>query len=455
MAKEKETALKVPPQSLEAEQSVLGALLLDTDAIVKIIDSLQAKDFYKFAHEKIYEAIVDLYNNKEPIDLVTLTNRLEEKKLVDEVGGSSYLVSLVESTPTAINIVSYAQIVHQKATLRRLLSAANEIVGLAFQEDTNIDEILDKSESALFGVSQKYLKQNFINIKEALSESFERLDKLHQDKEKIRGIPTGFNGLDSLLAGLQAGDLVVLAARPSMGKSAFALNIAYNCAKEGSPVGIFSLEMSTEQIIDRFYSLSSGIDSWKLRTGNLNDTDFDKIGVAMGHLAEVPIFIDDSPIISVMDMRAKARRLQSESGLGLIIVDYLQLLESKKASDSRVQEISEITRALKAMAKELGVPVLALSQLSRNVEMRSPKIPQLADLRESGSIEQDADVVMFIYRDEYYNKETEKKNIADILIRKHRNGPTGDVELYFQSDTMKFGDVDKKHETTEVMVEEF
>jgi len=437
---------KLPPQNLEAEASVLGALLIDKDAIVKVADVLVPSDFYKEANSIIYEAILELFEKREPIDVVTLSNILESKGKLEEVGGASYLASLVNSVPTAAHVVNYAEIVQQKATLRRLISAASEISSLAFDEDREMDVLLDKAEQILFNVSQRYLKENFVGLKDVLVESFERIDKLHKDKGTIRGVPTGFVELDNLLAGLQPSDLIILAGRPSMGKSALALNIAANVAiKSKVPVGIFSLEMSKEQLVDRLICLEAGVDSWRLRTGNLTDSDFPKIGQAMGSLSEAPIFIDDSPNNTIMEMRTKARRLQAEHNLGLIIVDYLQLMESRYSSEvNRVQEISEISRSLKALARELNVPVIALSQLSRAVEQRSPKIPQLADLRESGSIEQDADVVMFIYREEYYNPDTPEKNIAKIFVKKHRNGPTGEVDLYFRSEQMKFENLEKK-----------
>ncbi len=446
---------KLPPQSIEAEASVLGSLLLDKEAIVKIADTLSPSDFYKEAHKIIYEAILELFEKREPIDLVTLSNKLESSGKLTEVGGASYLTALANSVPTAAHIIHYAQIVQHKATLRKLISAASEITNLAFDEEKDINFILDKSEQLLFSVSQRYLRENFIPIKAVLTESFERIDKLHKDKGVLRGIPTGFFELDNILAGLQPADLIILAGRPSMGKSALALNIAAHVAcREHIPVGIFSLEMSKEQLIDRLLCSEAGVDSWKMRTGNLSDDDFPKIGQAMGLLSEAPIFVDDSPNTTIMEMRAKARRLQAEQGLGLLVVDYLQLMESRYTADvNRVQEISEISRSLKALARELNVPVLTLSQLSRAVEQRSPKIPQLADLRESGSIEQDADVVMFIYREDYYEPKTERRNIADIFIKKHRNGPTGQVELYFKSEQMKFENLERRH-NEEVLQEE-
>lgn len=354
---------------------------------------------------------------------------------------------MVNSVPTSAHVATYANIVHQKATLRRLISAASSITELGFDETAELETILDKAESTLFSVSQKYVKQYFTPIKDILEESFDRIDKLHKDKGTIRGVPTGFRDLDNLLAGLQKSDLVILAARPSIGKSSLALNIADHVAcEEKTAVGIFSLEMSKEQIIDRFLCMRGAVDSWKLRTGNLEDEDFGKLNYAMGVLSEAPIYIDDSPYANVMEIRTKARRLQVEHELGLIVIDYLQLMSGIgfKSSDNRVQEVSEISRSLKALARELNVPVLAISQLSRAVEHRPDKRPMLADLRESGSIEQDADVVMFIYRDDYYDKESDQKNIAEILIRKHRNGPTGDVQLFFKPEYMKFGTIEKK-----------
>jgi replicative DNA helicase len=378
---------------------------------------------------------------------LTLANRLEEVGEIDKVGGSAYLTELVDSVPTAAHVAHYAGIVAHKATLRRLITAASRITSLGHDENMALDALLDQAEQSLFEVSQKHLKQNFIPISSVLAESFDRLDALHKDKHTIRGVPTGFTGLDKLLAGLQKSDLIILAARPSMGKTTLAINIAQNVAtKEGVPVGIFSLEMSKEQLIDRMLATESGVDSWKLRTGNLEDSDFPKINNAMAVLSDAPIFIDDSPMVNVMEMRTKARRLQSEHDLGLIVIDYLQLMSGRKGGgDNRVQEVSEISRGLKGLARELNVPVIALSQLSRSVESRTPAIPQLSDLRESGSIEQDADVVMFIYRDDYYNKETENPGVANILVRKHRNGPTGEVEVFFHPEQLVFRNIDNAH----------
>lgn len=441
------SAQKVPPQNIQAEASLIGSLLLDREAIIKVADIVAGDDFYVDKNRLIYEAILGLYEKREPIDVVTLSNRLESMGELEAIGGGAYLVELVNGVPSAAHVVHYAQIVAQKATLRRLIDASGKINALAFDEEAPLDSLLDNAEQTLFEVSQKHLKQNFSPIREVLAESFDRLDALHKDKKQLRGLPTGFRALDHLLAGLQKSDLVILAARPSMGKTSLAMNIAQNVAiKTGVPVGIFSLEMSKEQLIDRLLAGEARIDSWKLRTGNLEDRDFEKLNKAMGVLAEAPIYIDDSAMANVMEMRTKARRLQSEHDLGLIVIDYLQLMSGRNnQSDNRVQEISEISRGLKGLARELNVPVVALSQLSRSVEARHPQIPQLSDLRESGSIEQDADVVMFIYREDYYNKESERQNIADIFIKKHRNGPTGDVELYFEADKMLFKNIDRTH----------
>ena len=437
---------KMPPQNPQAEASLIGSLLIDKDAIIKIADIVHTEDFYIDKNGLIFSSIIKLFEKREPLDVVTLSEELEKQGSLKEIGGASYLTDLVNGVPSASHVVQYAQIVAQKATLRRLIEAASQINSMAYDEEEQLDSLLDNAEKTLFDVSQKHLRQNFVSIKDVLAESFDRLDSLHIDKDSIRGIPTGFNGIDNVLAGLQKSDLIILAARPSMGKTSLALNIAQNVAtKQGVPVGIFSLEMSKEQLIDRLLASEAGIDSWKLRTGNLEDKDFEKINKAMGILAEAPLYIDDSAMANVMEMRTKARRLQSEHDLGLIVIDYLQLMSGRAGSDNRVQEISEISRGLKGLARELNVPVIALSQLSRSVEQRNPKIPQLSDLRESGSIEQDADVVMFIYREDYYEKETEKKNIAEVLIKKHRNGPTGDVELFFQPEQTLFRSIDRTH----------
>lgn len=442
-------ASNVPPQNLEAEQAVLGGLLLDQEAMAKVLDIITGEDFYRPDHGLIYETCSDLFAKNQPIDLITLTNALETKKKLKDVGGASYLSSLVANTASAANIVHHANIVQSKAVLRRLISTANSISAQAYDESRDAIELLDEAEKRLFDVADRRLGTHFVAIKNVLSDSFERIDELHKNKGKTRGVASGFHKLDELLAGFQPSDLIILAARPSMGKTALALNIAaYAAVKSKLPVGIFSLEMSKEQLVDRLLTMEAMIDSWRLRTGNLEESDFSKLNYAMGELSEAPLFIDDTPLLSALEIKAKARRLQAEHGLGLIVVDYLQLMEGSKKGSSeinRVQEVSDISRSLKALARELKVPVLALSQLSRAVEGRpGTKIPQLSDLRDSGSIEQDADVVMFIYREEYYEPETEKKGIAQILIRKHRNGPLGEVELYFHPEYSRFANMEKE-----------
>ncbi len=442
-----EISSKMPPQNLEAEASLLGAILVDNEAITKVADKVTAEDFYVSRNAFIFTSMIDLYEARQPIDLLTLANKLDGVGELDKMGGAAYLTELVDAVPTAAHVAHYAEIVSHKATLRRLISAAGKITNLGHDEDSPLDGLLDTAEQTLFEVSQKNLKQNFISISSILVDSFDRLDDLHKDNKKLRGVPTGFKSLDRTLAGLQKSDLIILAARPSIGKTTLALNIAQHVAvKEGIPVGIFSLEMSKEQLIDRLLAGESGVDAWKLRNGALEDTDFPKINHAMAVLSDAPIFIDDSALTNVMEMRTKARRLQAEHDLGLIVIDYLQLMSGRNSrSDNRVQEVSEISRGLKGLARELNVPVLALSQLSRSVESRTPQIPMLSDLRESGSIEQDADVVMFIYREEMYNPDTDRQHIADILISKHRNGPTGRAELYFHPELLSFRNLDATH----------
>src|SRR5688572_13013321 len=436
------------PHNPEAEASLLGAVLIDADALVKIADIIQADDFFDPRHKHIYNAVITLYEKRSPIDVLTLADELKNNGLLDMVGGPSYLTELTNFVPTAAHVEQYAEIVAQKALRRRLIKASQLMTNLGFDESKALRELIEEAETTLFEVSQKHVKQSVVSLEAILSESFDRLDDLHKDKNKLRGVPTGFKDMDNILAGLQPSDLFILAARPSMGKTAFSLNLAHNIAVAGHAVLMFSLEMSKEQLVDRLLAMESGVDAWALRTGNLTDTDFEKIGQAMGTLSEAKMFIDDTPGITVSDLRTKARREAHRQPLGLIIVDYLQLMSGGSkfgGSDNRVQEISEISRGLKGIARELNVPVIALSQLSRSVESRTPQIPQLSDLRESGSIEQDADVVAFIYREEYYNPETENKNVATILIKKHRNGPTDNVDLYFERDKQRFSSLDRKH----------
>ncbi len=441
----------IPPQNTDAEASLLGAILIDSEAIVKVADIVQAADFYDPKHQRIFEAIVQLYEKHQPIDVLTLADQLKATGFIEFVGGATYLTQLTNFVPTAAHAEQYADIISQKSLRRRLIKASQEIVELGYHEEEALQNLIELAESKLFEVSQKHIKQDISSLETILSESFDRLDELHKDKGKIRGVPTGFKDLDNILAGLQKSDLFILAARPSMGKTALSLNLAHNIALQAQvPVLIFSLEMSKEQLVDRMLAMESGVDAWALRTGNLTDADFEKIGHAMGSLSEAKIYIDDTPGITVSDLRTKARREAHTHPLGLIIVDYLQLMSGGArfgGDGNRVQEISEISRGLKGIARELNVPLIALSQLSRSVESRSPQIPQLQDLRESGSIEQDADVVAFIYREDYYNPESERKNITDIFIKKHRNGPTGAVELYFDREKQRFRSIDTKHST--------
>lgn len=440
---------KLPPQNLEAEESVLGALIIDNNAIIKIADILFPEDFYLPKHQKIFEAILDLYKKNEPIDVLSLTNRLEEKGLLKEVGGASFLTSLVNKTPTSAHVIHYAKIVHQKKILRDLISASYQIQELGWQEEEDVNNILDKAEQIIFNISQKSITYEFIPLKEELIKAFERIDQLHKGGGKLRGLTTGFTELDKYLAGLQKSDLIVLGARPSLGKTALALDIARHVAlRERVPVGIFSLEMSRDQIVDRLIAAESTVDLWRIRTGRLSTegeiNDFTLIQDALARLAEAPIYIDDAPSPTVMQMRTVARRLQAEAGLGLIVVDYLQLITPSSLKESAVQQYSEISRSLKALARELNVPVLTVSQLSRAVEQRSPPIPRLSDLRETGAIEQDCDVAMFIYREDRYNPDTERKNIADVIIAKHRNGPLGHVSLYFNEQLTSFRNLEKE-----------
>ncbi|MFA5247815.1 MAG: replicative DNA helicase [Patescibacteria group bacterium] len=446
---------KLPPQNIEAEQSLLSCLLLDKNAIVKIIDIVSEKDFYKDTHRIIFQTARDLFAKQEPIDILTLSNKLESKNQLTAVGGRTYLAQLSNFVSTASNADNYAKIISHKATLRRLASAAAEISELSFNEEDDIDIILDETEKKIFEISQNYSRGAFLPIDSLLAQAFERIDELHKQGGKLRGLPTGYPDLDNLLAGLQKSDLIILAARPSVGKTSLALDIARQAAvKTKETVGIFSLEMSKEQLVDRMLCAQAGVSLWKMRTGNLSDhdseNDFSRIGEAMGQLSEASIYIDDSSASTVMDIRAKARRLKLEKGLGLIVIDYLQLMEGRgKYGDNRVQEVAEISRGLKGIARELNVPVLALSQLSRAAEAEKPAIPRLSHLRDSGSIEQDADVVMFIYRkaaDRHYSFDElteEEKHLTQIYIAKHRNGPTGKVDLYFDSEMTSFKNISK------------
>ncbi len=445
---------RIPPHNLEAESNVLGSLLIDSEAIGKIADVLVEEDFYKKSHQIIYRACIELYDKREPIDLLSVSNLLSEYGELENIGAKSYLASLANSVVTSSNVKYYAEIVQKKSTLRKLIKVSADITNIAFKETENIDDVLDSAEQKLFGISQKYLKENFSSISSVLNDTFERIDELHKNKGKLRGLPTGYTDLDNLLAGVQKSNLIIIAARPSVGKTSFALDIARNIAIKGKEcVGIFSLEMSKEELVDRILCAEAGVSLWKMRTGKLSDReendDFPRIGHAMGTLADSKIFIDDSSSLNIMQIRTKARRLKLEHNLSCLVIDYLQLMESHADEESRVQEVAKITRGLKGIARELNIPVIALSQLSRAVEMTKPAIPRLAHLRESGTIEQDADVVMFIYRksaDRNYRYEDltpEEKSIAEIHIAKHRNGPTGMVKLFFDENTVSFKNLER------------
>jgi len=449
-----QTLNSIPPHNKEAEQSVLGSILIEKESIIKIIDLIEPNDFYHDSHKLIYESMTDLYNRHDPIDLLTLANLLEERKIIDKIGGPAYLAELTSSVPTATHVFKYAQIVKHKATLRKMIHVGNVIAGCGYNEDEKIETLLETAEKEVFGITQTFLKDRFVHIRDVLSKRFEEFSALHvaDEKDKVKGIPTGFKSLDGILSGLQPSDLIILAARPSMGKTALSLSIVQKIAIESSKqhtVGIFSLEMSKEQLVDRMFCSILGVDSWKLQHGKLDDRDFQNMGSVMDILNKAPIFIDDSIGMSITELKAKARRLQMEHGLDLIVIDYLQLMSTgnQAYNGNRVQEISEISRSLKTLSRELHIPIIALSQLSRAVEARNPKIPQLSDLRESGSIEQDADVVIMLYRKDYYeeNLPEDEVGVTDVFIKKHRNGPVGKVSLRFDKAQMRFYDIDNQH----------
>ena len=447
MANKKEIEAKIPPQNVDAEMSLLGAVLIDEDVLADVTEITKPRDFYDKRHATIFEAMISLFEHHKPVDLLTITDELKKKDNLDLVGGSAYLTELTNYVPTAAHAAAYADMVTQKAVRRRLIKASGDISELGYNEEHNVQELLEQAEAELFAVSDQSLKQDLTSIETILLESFDRLEELHRNKGGLRGVKTGYRDLDNMTAGLQRSDLIILAARPAMGKTTLVTNLAYNVATlNKQSVLFFSLEMSKEQLIDRMLSDVSGVDSWNIRTGNLSDEDFSKLSEASGEMAEAPIYIDDTPGITVLEMRTKARRAAHNAPLGLIVIDYLQLIQGRRTDGNRVQEVSEISRGLKLLARELNVPVIALSQLSRTVESRSPQIPQLADLRESGSIEQDADIVMFIYREAYYNPDTDRENITDLIIAKHRNGPVGKVELYFHPERLRFMSLDKHHD---------
>jgi replicative DNA helicase len=437
---------KLLPQNIEAECGVLGSIIIDPEAIVQVTEFLFPDDFYRDAHRTIYEVILQLYEQREPADFITICDELERRNKLEDVGGASYITSLINQVPTSGNVEYYGRIVERNAILRRLIEAAGQIAAIAYQEE-DADVALDKAEQLIFTISQRHARSDFALLRDILSEYMNKLDQLHERRGTIVGVPTGFTDLDHLTGGLQKSDLIILAARPAVGKTSLALTMAHNTAiKHQRSVAIFSLEMSKEQLVQRLLSMDAAIDQQRLRTGWIEDDEWERIVYAMGTLSEANIWIDDTAGISTVEMRSKARRLQAEHGIDLIIVDYLQLMQSMsgsgKRNENRVQEISEISRNLKGLARELNVPVLALAQLSRAVESRQSKVPQLSDLRESGSIEQDSDIVMFIYRDDVYNPETERKNIADIIVAKHRNGPVGTISLYFQASQTRFHDLE-------------
>lgn len=443
------TMFDVPPHALEAERTVLGALLLDPEAIIKISDFLKPEDFYDPTNRLIFQAIFQLYLAHEPIDFVTVSNKLANDKAVQQIGGSAFLAELASSVPTSSHVYQYGQIVKAKALHRSIIEAGRKITGIGYEMERPIPELLEEVEKTVFQITNMFLKEKFIHIRDILDERYEKFAELHaSDDPSTKGVPTGFQALDYKLSGLQPSDLVILAGRPSMGKTALALNIAVNAAiRNHKTVGVFSLEMSKEQLVDRLFASMLGVDSWKLQRGKLDDSDFQNMGPIMDELSKANIFIDDSSASSMPEFRTKARRLQMEHGLDLLIVDYLQLMSTGNNSyaGNRVQEISEISRSIKQIARELRIPVLALSQLSRAVESRPDKSPQLSDLRESGSIEQDADIVLMMYREDYYNEDSDRQGMTDIFIRKHRNGPTGRIELLFKKEQMRFYDIDKVH----------
>ena len=439
---EKEIVSKIPPNDIIAEQAVLGSMLADTDAVVKAIEILKPEDFYREDHKEIYSAMLELYGLGEPIDFLTLRNILQQRGTLEKVGSEMFLSTLIDSVPTTSNIESYVKIVEEKATLRSLIKAANDILAMGYASTEEVNSIIEKTEKRIFDVLQNRNSRGYASIKDILIDTFDNIEQLYKKKSKVSGIESGFTDLDLKTSGLNPSDLIMVAARPAMGKSAFVLNIAHHVAMNGKvPVMIFSLEMSKEQMVNRILCSEAEVDSMKVRTGDLDSEDWIKLGKASGNLAEAPIYIDDTPGLSSAELRAKCRKAKLEKDIGLIIIDYLQLMESKGRSESRQNEISEISRSLKILAKELNVPVIALSQLSRAPESRPDHRPILSDLRESGSIEQDADIVMFLYRDDYYNPDTEKKNVAEVIIAKNRSGSTGTVELAWLGKYTKFANL--------------
>ncbi len=436
---------KIPPHDIEAEQAVIGSMLIDKDAIMSAVEVLKPEDFYREDNKIIYEAILNLYNRAEPVDIITLKTELQTMKQLEAVGGLEYIAQLPDKVPTTANVEQYIKIIEEKSTLRTLIKTANDLISLGYDQTQEVENLLDTAERKIFDVIQGRNQKGYTSIKDILVDTFTQLEQLYNQKQHITGVPTGFADLDYITAGLHKSDLVIVAARPAMGKSAFALNLATNAAvKSNIPVAIFSLEMSKEQMTNRILCSEAMVDSNKVRTGKIEDDDWQKLAEASGNLSQAQIYIDDTPGISIMEIRAKARKLKLEKNIGMIVIDYIQLVQaSSRKSGSREQEISEISRSLKILAKEINVPVIALSQLSRSVEQRPDHRPMLSDLRESGAIEQDADIVMFLYRDDYYNPDSDKKNIAEIILAKHRAGSTGTVELLWLGNYTKFANLDK------------
>ncbi|CDC05609.1 MAG TPA: replicative DNA helicase [Clostridiaceae bacterium] len=437
---------KVPPHDLEAEQAIIGSMLTDRDAVISAIEILKEEDFYREDNKAIYTAILNLYNRAEPIDIITVKSELESMGKFEQVGGLEYLAELPEKVPTTANAMKYIKIVEEKSTLRRLIKTANEIIELGYSPTEDVEDIMEGAEKKIFNIMQEKNQKGYAPIKDVLVESFTKLEELYNRKQHITGVPSGFTELDYRTAGFHGSELILIAARPAMGKTAFALNIATNAAvKANVPVAVFSLEMSKEQLVNRILCSESMVDSNKVRTGKLEEDDWTKLAGAIGPLSEAEIFIDDTPGINITEIRAKCRKLKLEKNIGMVVIDYLQLIQgSNKRGGSREQEISEISRSLKILAKELDVPVIALSQLSRAAEQRPDHRPMLSDLRESGAIEQDADIVMFLYRDDYYNQDSEKKDIAEIIIAKHRGGSTGTVELLWLGSYTKFVNLERR-----------
>ncbi|MGD8190535.1 replicative DNA helicase [Brevibacillus ginsengisoli] len=437
---------RVPPQNIEAEQSVLGAVFLAKEALITAIEILRPENFYRSSHQRIFKVMMDLYEKGEPVDLVTVTAELQDAKLLEEIGGVAYLTDLASSVPTAANIEYYARIVEEKALLRRLILTATKIANDGYSREDEVGEIIADAEKYILEIAQNRNSGGFTPIRDALMETYDRIEFLSQRRGDVTGIPSGYPDLDKMTSGFQRSDLIILAARPSVGKTAFALNVAQNvAARAGETVAIFSLEMAASQLVQRMICAEGNLDAQRMRTGWLEEDDWQKLTMAIGTLAKAPVYIDDSPGVTVQDIRAKCRRLQQERGLGMILIDYLQLIHGRGKGDNRQQEVSEISRTLKGIARELNVPVIALSQLSRSVEQRQDKRPMMSDIRESGSIEQDADIVAFLYRDDYYDKESEAKNVIEVIIAKQRNGPTGTVELAFLKEYNKFVSLDHRY----------